>query len=138
MELKRKIAIIVNSQSYERVVYALNIANALQSMGFQVAMLFAYGAVKRLSKRHVDEVGDETEPKIRDEIREGVKTGKVIRISEALMILKELGGKVYACPSAMILHGMNRDDLIEVVDGVKGLVEFLREHALDASQVIYV
>ena len=56
-----KVALIVNSSSYERVSYALSIATISAAHLKDVHVLFTYGAVRRLVKGKTDDVGEETD-----------------------------------------------------------------------------
>ncbi|GEM_PF-2991133 len=43
--------------------------------------------------------------------------------------------KIYACPTPMAFHNLNKDKIVEEAEGACSLVEFLREHTKDASMV---
>lgn len=131
-------ALIINTASYERVAFALSIANAEAALGNRVAVLFGYGGLMRLRRGYVDEVGEETEPWMRDQVALELQKGRFPRISELLETLPKLGGRICACPAAMALHNLTRDELIEGVTRVCGVVSFLTEEAEDASTVLYV
>jgi len=132
-----KIAMVINTASYERVSFGLAMALAAAALGKAVHVLFGHGGVMRLKKGFTDEVGEETAGWIREQIRAGLGKGRVTRISESLAILRKLGGKVYACPAALTFHDLTEDDLIGELDAVRGMVEFLREEAAGAT-VFYV
>ncbi len=131
-------ALIINTASYDRVAFALSLANIAAALGNEVAVLFGYGGLVRLRKGHVDDVGDETAGWIREQIRLGQAKGHVSRISELLETLPRLGGKIYACPAAMALHNLSREELIDEVNRVCGLAEFLSRSAESASTILYV
>jgi peroxiredoxin family protein len=124
---------MVSSASYERVLLAARLALSLQAQGKQVYLFFSYGAVSRLRKGMLDAVSEETEEWLREVIREGLKKGSVHKISEVLREFKLLGGKIYACSSALIMHGLELKDLEEIVDAVKPLPAFLRDEAYGAQ-----
>lgn len=132
---REKIAMVINTASYERVSFGLGIASAAAALGKDVHVLFGYGGLVRLRKGFEDEVGEETEGWLREQIKAGIKKGNT-RISESLKILHTLKGKVYACPAAMALHNLTKEDLIDEAE-VRGVVEFLREDARDAA-IIYI
>jgi len=133
-----KLALIINTASYDRVAFALNVATAAAALGQEVAVLFGYGGLVRLKRGCTDAVGEETEAWIREEIRLGLEKGSVPRISEALETLQKLGGRIYACPAAMALHNLIKEELVEGVQQVCSLVEFLSRDARGASAIIYV
>lgn len=133
----RKKAIIINSASYERVAFALNLATASSALGEKVYVLFSYGGILRLRKGREDEIGKETNAWVRKEIFKGKKKNGLPKISEHLKLLRSLGGKIYACPAAMALHNLTKDELTDYVDDVRGLASFLTEEAKDAM-LIYV
>jgi len=134
---KQKVALIINSASYERVCWGLNLASVAAALGKDVYVLFGYGGLIRLKRDSMDKVGEETDSWIREQIKLALRRGGVSKISELLTSLQRLGGKVYACPGAMALHNLLRDDLIGELDGVRGLAEFLREDAKEAL-IMYV
>ena len=136
-EPREKVALIVNTASYERVAFALNMALAAAALGRDVYVLFGYSGVIRLKRSFTDRVGEETNGWIEEQIKSAVDKGGVHRISQLLTDLRKLGGKVYACPAAMALHNLIREDLINEVDEVRGTVEFLMQDAKEAS-IIYV
>lgn len=132
---REKIALVINTASYERVSFGLGIASAAAALGKEVHVLFGYGGLVRLRKGFEDEIGEETEAWIREQIKAGIKKGNT-RISESLKILHKLKGKVYACPAAMALHNLTKEELIDEAE-VRGVVEFLRDDAKDA-EIIYI
>jgi len=134
---EEKVAVIINSASYDRVAYALTIAVTSAALGKEVHVLFTYGAVRRLVKGETDRVEEETDAWIRENVKVGVVAGSIQKISEMLRDLKKFGGKVYGCVSAMAFHDVTKDELIEEVDMVTGITAFL-EIAKGASMVLYV
>lgn len=133
----RKKAFIINTASFERVLYALNVAVTAATLGDEVYILFAYGGLLRLKKGLEDSVGEETDEWVRSEIRGKVEKGTIPRISELIKLLRSLGGKVYACPTAMGFHNLTRNMLLDEIDDVRGLSAFLSSDAKDAI-IIYV
>jgi peroxiredoxin family protein len=134
---QEKVAIIINSASYDRVAYALSIASTSAALGKEVHVLFTYGAINRLVKGKADEIGDETSAWIRKTIVEGSKKGSIPKISEMLNNLNKFGGKVYACVAGMALHNIVKDELTEQVEEVTGIAAFL-EKVEGASTMLYV
>jgi len=133
---REKIALVINTASYERVSFSLGLASAAAALGKEVYVLFGTGGLVRLRKGLEDEVGEETEGWIKGQIKAGLQKSGVTKISESLKILRRMKGKVYACPAAMAFHNLTREDLIDDLE-VRGIVEFLREDARGAT-IIYV
>jgi len=133
---QEKVALIVNSASYDKVSYALSIANISAAHLKDVYVFFTYGAVLRLLKDRTDEVGEETDAWLRESIRKGLEKGTMPRISEMLSFSKGFGVKVYACSGAVAFHDIQREE-IPLVDEVMGISEFL-EKMEGASMVLYV
>jgi len=108
-----KKAFIINTASYERVAYALSIAATSATLGEKVSVLFGYGGVLRLKKDYVDTIGEETDKQLRRILSESAEKGGLLKISETIRLLRYFGGKIYVCPTAMALHNLTRNDLID-------------------------
>jgi peroxiredoxin family protein len=78
---QEKTALIVNSASYDRVSYALSIANISAAQLKDVYVFFTYGAVLRLLEGKADEVGEETEAWVRKSVKKGLEKGTMQKIS---------------------------------------------------------
>jgi len=133
----KKKAIIINTASYGRVLFALTLATAFSALGEKVSVLFSYGGILRLRKGHEDEIGEETDSWMKKEIFARKREDNLPKISEQLKLLHSLGGKIYACPAAMAFHNLTRDELTDDLDDVRGLVSFLIEDAKDGI-LIYI
>ena len=110
----KEIFMVIDTSFYSRIHFALGIASSYSSLGYPVRIMFGYEGIKRLRKGFIDH------------IEEGAEIGfqKLTKISEILEGIRKLGGKIYACPTAMALHNLTRDDLIDGIDNVMGVVEF--------------
>ena len=131
-----KLAIIINSPSYDRVSYALSIAAMSAAQFNEVHVLFTYGAVLRLVKGRVNVVSDETEAWIRKDVERGLENGTIKKISELISFLQGFGGKIYACVAAMQFHNITKDDLIDVIDERIGISTFLLK--TEGAAITYV
>ncbi len=120
-----KVAMIVNSGDYDRVSYALSIAKVAGALGMDVHMLFTYGGLSRLVKGRVDKLGSMADTYIRERLEQGLAKGTVAKLSDDISEAKKFGLKVYACVSAMGILGVTKNELIEEVDQVMGLAQFL-------------
>ncbi len=133
-----RLGIIVNTGSYERVAFVLQLATAAAAAGQEVALLFGYGALPRLRRGSADVIGEETAAWLRERVRSSVERGTLPRISELLITVLKLGGEILACPSAMALHGASREELIEGVTQVCSLGDFLERHGGAGATILYV
>ena len=133
---QEKVALIVNSASYDKVSYALSIANVSAAHLKDVYVFFTYGAVLRLLKDRADEIGEETDAWLREPVRKGLEKGTMPRISEMLSFSKGFGVKIYACSGAVAFHNIAKEAM-PLVDEVMGISEFL-EKVEGASMVLYV
>ncbi|MBI2862131.1 MAG: DsrE/DsrF/DrsH-like family protein [Chloroflexi bacterium] len=136
-EAKEKVVLILNTASYERVAYALNLAAVSAALDREVLVLFGPGALARLKKDGQDEIGEETNAWVRESVKARLNKDSIAPVSESLQLLSSLGGRIYACPSAMALHNLTRDELVDEVTQVCGLAQFLEE-ATGASMTLYV
>ncbi|MCJ7634055.1 DsrE family protein [Candidatus Bathyarchaeota archaeon] len=133
---QQKVALIVNSASYDKVSYALTIANVSAAHLKDVYVLFTYGAILRLLDARADEIGEETDAWMRESIKKGLENGTIPRISMMLSFLKGFGVKIFACSGAMAFHNIAKEDLT-TVDGIMGVSEFL-EKVEGACTMLYI
>lgn len=133
---QEKVAIIINSPSYDRVSYALSIAAMSAAHLKEVHVLFTYGAICRLIKGQTDKVGEETGEWIKKDIQRGLEKGSIKKISEMLSYLKGFGGRVFLCAAAMKFHNIAKEDLIEDVDEVTGISTFLETN--EGATMLYI
>ena len=131
-----KVAMIINSPSYDRVANALSIATISAAHLKEVHVLFTYGAVCRLIKGKTDDVGEETDAWIRDEIISGLEKGSIQKVTTMITHLKGFGGKIYACSAALTFHHLTQDDLIEEIDEVTGISTFLEK--TENAEMLYI
>jgi peroxiredoxin family protein len=133
---QEKMALIVNSASYDRVSYALSIANISAAQLKDVYVFFTYGAVLRLLEGKADEVGEETDAWVRESVKKGLENGTMQRISELLDFSKGFGVKIYACSAAVAFHDIAKEELV-ALDGIMGISSFL-EKVQGASPILYI
>lgn len=129
-----KLAIIIHDPSYDRVSYALSIASVSAAQFKEVHVLFTYGAIQRLVKGKVDEVGEETDIWIRTKILPAIENRHMQKISEMISYLKGFGGRIYACSAATVFHNIKDEDFIEEVDEKIGISTFL-ERTTNANMI---
>lgn len=133
---QKTLALIINSAAYDRVAYALSIAAVSAAQFTQVHVLFTYGAIIRLTKDHMDTIGNETESWLRTHVQKGRESKTIPLISEMISHLKDFGGKIYACTAAMTLHKISQEDLIDEVDDALGIASFLQR--TESADLVYI
>lgn len=132
-----RVAIILHSGAYDRVSYALSMARVALAMGCQVRVLLTHEALRRFTRGHLSDLGEETPAALRQQIQRGLASGGIQPLEQDLADAKRLGLEVYACPNAMANLNISHSELSEQVDGVLGLAAFM-DFALGAASTWYV
>lgn len=121
---KKRLTMILHSGAYDRASYALCIAQAALASGMEVHMLLTFEGLRRFTKGHVADIGEETAPTVRPFIHGGLATGAIQPIEEQLTEAKKMGLKIYACPNTMATLNIPERQLVEVNE-IMGLAAFL-------------
>lgn len=117
--------IILHSGSYDRVSYALSLANIALASEMEVHILLTYGGLRRFTRGHVEDLGEETSPQFRDVVARRLRSKGIESISGLLANARTLGLRLYACPNAMAALNIAHSELAPEVDEVMGLAAFL-------------
>ena len=148
-----KILIIVSKANIDSVYAALILAHGARWEGIETDLFFTLLGIDAIAKTRMDDLSaaisgnpgldlPETVPAIpgaggfatnlmRTEIaRLGIPT-----VSQYLNTIKDAGGYIYACNSAMEKLGLSRDDLWDGVKDVMTMDAYYR-HATERSQII--
>jgi len=134
---KERVTIVLNSGGYDQANYALSLALVALASGMEVHMMLNFEGLRRFTKGHLADLGEETSPRMRPYLERGLESGATAPLEELLADAKKLGLKIYACPNAMATLNIALPDLMDEVDGVKGLAAFL-ELARTASINWYI
>jgi len=134
---KEHVTIILHSGSYDRASYALTIALVALSSGMEVHMLLSFEGLKRFTRGHLADIGEETSKNLKTNIELGLQSGAIQPLETQLADVKKLGLKLYACPNAMAALNIRLSDLLDEVDNIMGLAAFL-ELARTASMNWYI
>ena len=121
---KERVTINLHSGSYDRVTNALSLAIICLTMDMEVSILLTYEALRRFVKGHLEDM-EGTDEEFQAMFRSGIASGKITPIATKLTEAKKLGLKLYACPNAMMNMNIAREDLVEEVDDLMGLVVFV-------------
>jgi len=120
------VAIVLHSGSYDRAIYALSLATVALAMGRPVYMLLTYGGLLRFTRGRLEDMDEDTPAAIGEALERGLARGSIVPLAEALANAKRLGLKLYACSNALANLNISRDELVEEVDEVVGLVTFMK------------
>ena len=115
----------MHSGSYDRASYALSIALVALASGMEVHMLLTFEGLRRFTKGHLADIGEETSLNVRINIERGLKSGGIQSLEAQLADAKKLGLKLYACVSAMAILNIAQNELNDKVDSIMGLAAFL-------------
>lgn len=122
---KEQVTIILHSGSYDRASYALSISLVALASGMEVYMLLTFEGLRRFTRGHLADIGEETPPNLRTNIERGLESGAIQSLETQLANAKKLGLKLYSCPNAMAALSIGLSDLLDEVDEVMGLAAFL-------------
>lgn len=122
---KKQVTIVLHSGSYDRASYALSIALVALASGMEVSILLTFEGLRRFTREHLANIGEETPSSVRTNIERGLESGTMQSLEAQLANAKKLGLKLYACPNAMAALSIGLSDLLDEVDEVMGLAAFL-------------
>lgn len=119
--MAEKLAIMIVSEEYEKSHVASMIASVAAVSGIEVSIFVTGNAVYNFLKKNVEKKNF-TGGKLYDLIKEK----KAALFYELFDQAKMLGGlKIYVCSMVMDICGLEKDDLIDIVDDHLGLAAFL-------------
>ncbi len=134
---KERVTIILHSGAYDRASYALSITLVALASGMEVHLLLTFEGLRRFTKGHLADIGEETSPKVRSNIEQGLESGAIQHLEVQLADAKQLGLKLYACPNAMAALNIGLSELLDEINNIMGLAAFL-EFARTASINWYI
>ncbi len=132
----KKIAIIVQGSSYDKLHLAATLVGTMVALGGEAHLFLTYDALTR----YVTGTLDEAKPALDDEkmnerYAEGVDDGRIPSITDLLRQAREMGQvKVYGCSQSVAFLKLD-PKLFDKLDGVIGYTTFLTS-ALDARLVV--
>ncbi len=134
---KERVTIILHSGAYDRASYALTLALVALASGMEVHLLLTFEGLRRFTRGHLGDIGEETTPHVRTNIKRGLESGGIQSLETQLADARKLGLKLYACPNAMAALNIALSELLDEVDDVMGLAAFL-EFARSAAINWYI
>ena len=123
---KERVTIILHSGAYDRASYALSIALVALASGMEVHLLLTFEGLKRFTKGHLADIGEETSSSVRTNIERGLESRGIQSLEVQLADAKKLGLKLYACPNAMAALNIGLSELLPEVDKIMGLAAFIQ------------
>ena len=123
---KERVTIILHSGAYDRASYALTLALVALASGMEAHMLLTFEGLRRFTKGHLADIGEETSSSLKVNIERGLQSGGIQPLEAQLANARKLGLKLYACPNAMAALNIGLSDLLAEIDSIMGLAAFLQ------------
>ena len=123
---KERVTIILHSGAYDRASYALTLALVALASGMEVDMLLTFEGLRRFTKGHLADIGEETSSSVRVNIELGLESGGIQPLEVQLADARKLGLKLYACPNAMAALNIGLSDLLDEIDSIMGVAALLQ------------
>ena len=89
-------------------------------------MLLTFEGLRRFTKGHLADIGEETSSSLKVNIERGLQSGGIQHLEAQLANARKLGLKLYACPNAMAALNIGLSDLLAEIDSIMGLAAFLQ------------
>ena len=127
MPEKKKLAIIVESGTLDKLYCAFILGSTATSMGWEAHFYFTFWGLQAIVKGAMEKAvlpGDYKH--METQMRERLKQMKYPTPYDMLKRMKSSGLlKIYACTPTMEMFGIKREDLIPEVDELAGAATFL-------------
>jgi peroxiredoxin family protein len=127
MNQKKKIALIVQSGTIDKLYCAFIMASTSVAMGWEAHLYFTFWGLQSLTKGTMEKAtlpGDYKN--LEETMRKNLERMKYPSPYEMLKRLKQSGQcKIYACTPTMEMFGVKKEDLIPEIDNLVGAATFL-------------
>ena len=139
MQEKKKLALVVQSGTVDKLYCAFILASTAVAMGWEAHLYFTFWGLQSLVKGAMEKAGLPNEYKhLEEPMNKNLQRMKYPTPYEMLKRLKSSGlFKIYACPPTMEMFGTKREDLIPEVDELVGAATFLNI-AADADVNLFI
>ncbi|AFA39812.1 hypothetical protein Pogu_1785 [Pyrobaculum oguniense TE7] len=145
MEQERKLGIVVQSGAANRICCVVVYTAAALASGWKVVLHLVNEGLVAFRKDTAKRVWSSLDPKdfslypsyyaphvavFLKNVQEMIASGKFKDWPEMLAELKRLHPdklKIYACPLAAATYGIKKEDLLDIVDDIRGAESFLEE-----------
>jgi len=139
MNQTKKLALVVQSGTIDKLYCAFILASTSVAMGWEAHLYFTFWGLQGLAKGAMEKAtlpGDYKH--LEEAMRKNLERMKYPSLYEMLKRLKQSGlCKIYACTPTMEMFGTKRDDLVPEVDSMVGAATFLNI-AADADVTLFI
>jgi len=138
-EKRKKLAIIVQGGTLDKLYCVLILGSTAVSMDMEVHLYFTFWGLNALVKGGMDKAGLPSDYKHMEEpMKEAIKRMKYPSPYEMLKRMKASGLlTIYACTPTMEMFGIKKESLIPEVDKLAGASTFL-DVASDADITLFI
>jgi len=139
MPENKKLAIIVESGTLDKLYCAFILGSTATSMGWEAHLYFTFWGLQAIVKGAMEKAGLPTDYKqMEKSMRERLKQMKYPSPYDMLKRMKSSGLlKIYACTPTMEMFGIKKEDLIPEVDELAGAATFLNV-AANADVTLFI
>jgi peroxiredoxin family protein len=134
----KKLAVLVTSGAYNRLLQALEFAGVATQHGVQVSVLFRDEAVSRMTKDRVRDIPFSDAYRGREtRVKNLLKEQQRHDLTALMREMKERGDvKFSVCRDSLAYFDITVDQIISEIDEVQGLDAFWKEDVGTADQVV--
>jgi peroxiredoxin family protein len=134
----RTLAVIVSRGDFNSVVQAATLLMAAVGSGLAVRVFFRDEAIYKITAAGARELNlSAAHQRDADGVRGRLARQGLDDLPALFAQLKEAGdARLYACSSSMAICGVEPDQLLPEIDGVRGLTAFLLEDIAAADRVL--
>ena len=139
MPENKKLAIIVESGTLDKLYCVFILGSTATSMGWESHLYFTFWGLQAIVKGAMEKAGLPTDYKqMEKSMRERLKQMKYPSPYDMLKRMKSSGLlKIYACTPTMEMFGIKKEDLIPEVDELAGAATFLNV-AANADVTLFI
>ena len=136
---KKKLAMVIESGTLDRLYCAFILASTAVAMDMEAHLYFTFFGLNMLRKGAMEKAGlPATYKHLEEDLKKKLVAMKYPTPYEMLKRLKASGlMKIYACSPTMEMFGIKREDLIPEVDEIAGAATFL-EVASKADTTLFI
>ena len=139
MPERKKLAMVVQSGTLDKLFCAFILGSTATSMDMEAHLYFTFWGLNSLVKGALDKVGlPATYKHMEEQMKKKLKEMKYPTPYEMLKRMKATGLlKIYACSPTMEMFNIKKEDLIPEVDEIAGAATFL-DVASDADITLFI